>query len=229
MGPTLLATIWTLIAISGIFLALRVYCRLSRARSLWWDDIILIASWVCILVTDIITTWLVVALNFGVHSWDFDFINNLNAMLLPLLVRGTFSITALAWSKTAFAITLLRLTDGWTKRIVWFLLVTINISLGLSALLPWVSCTPLKGAWLAFEPGKKCWDQKVMLHYNIFSGAYSAAADVALALLPWSFLRTLQMKRKEKIGAGVAMSMGILYVLAQVPCLPQRELIILPI
>lgn len=214
MGPALLATIWTLIALSGLFLALRVYCRLSRARTLWWDDGILIASWVCLLVTDILTSWLVVAINFGVHSWDFDFVNDLNKMLLPILVRGTFSITALAWSKTAFAITLLRLTDGWTKKIVWFLIITINLSLGLSALLPWVSCTPLKGAWVATEPGKKCWDQNVMLSYNIFSGAYSAAADVALALLPWSFLRSLQMKKKEKVGAGIAMSMGILYVSA---------------
>lgn len=213
MGPALLATIWTLIAISGIFLALRVYCRLSRARSLWWDDSILIASWFCILVTDIITTWLVLNVNWGVHSWDFDFVNNMPKMLLPLVVRGTFSITALAWSKTAFAITLLRLTDGWTKKIVWFLIVTINLFLGLSAMLPWLSCTPLKGAWSSV-PNTKCWDKSVMLNINLFSGAWSAAADVALALLPWSFLRSLQMKKKEKVGAGVAMSMGILYVSA---------------
>lgn len=220
MGPTLLATLWTLIVISGIFLALRVYCRLSRARSLWWDDSLLIASWVCILVTDIITTWLVVNVNWGVHSWDFDFVNNLGKMLLPLVVRGTFSITALAWSKTAFAVTLLRLTDGWTKKTVWFLIITINVFLGLSAMLPWLSCTPLKGAW-ASVPNTKCWDKKVMLYINIFSGAWSAAADVALALLPWSFLRSLQMKNKEKVGAGVAMSMGILYVSA---CLSRRNM-----
>jgi hypothetical protein len=45
-GPGLNATIWTLIAISSIFLALRVYCKFSRHRGLWWDDWILIASWV---------------------------------------------------------------------------------------------------------------------------------------------------------------------------------------
>ena len=209
MGPTLVASIWTLIAVSAIFLGLRVYCRLSRARSLWWDDHLLIASWLLIMGGDIITTWMVAACDFGVHSWDFDF-TNFDKMSLPLLVRATFSITALAWSKTAFGITLLRLTDGWTKRIVWFLIVTINISLGLTAMLPWLSCTPIRAAWTFNEPNKKCWDQSVMLNYNIFSGAYSAAADVALALLPWSFLRTLQMKRKEKIGAGIAMSTGIM-------------------
>jgi hypothetical protein len=33
--------------------------------------------------------------------------------------------------------------------------------------------------------------------------------DITLALLPWKFLWGLQMKRKEKIGVGIAMSMGI--------------------
>jgi hypothetical protein len=31
---------------AAVFLALRVYCKLSRRRSLWWDDHFLIASWV---------------------------------------------------------------------------------------------------------------------------------------------------------------------------------------
>jgi hypothetical protein len=40
--------------------------------------------------------------------------------------------------------------------------------------------------------------------------AYSAAADVALSLLPWKLLSGLQMRKREKIGVGIAMSMGIL-------------------
>lgn len=42
--------------------------------------------------------------------------------------------------------------------------------------------------------------------------AYSATSDFVLALLPWTLLIGLQMKRAEKIGVGVAMSMGFLYV-----------------
>lgn len=38
--------IWLLIALSGLFLALRVYCKFLRHRGLWWDDNLLIASWV---------------------------------------------------------------------------------------------------------------------------------------------------------------------------------------
>ncbi len=45
-APRLLASIWTLALISTVFLALRIYCRLLRHTSLWWDDGILIAAWV---------------------------------------------------------------------------------------------------------------------------------------------------------------------------------------
>lgn len=46
-GPKLNAIIWTLTALSGMILGLRVYCRLSRRKGLWWDDGFLIAAWVC--------------------------------------------------------------------------------------------------------------------------------------------------------------------------------------
>jgi hypothetical protein len=45
-GPKLFASIWTLGFIATVFLGLRVYCRLLRRQHLWWDDVILIASWV---------------------------------------------------------------------------------------------------------------------------------------------------------------------------------------
>jgi hypothetical protein len=40
--------------------------------------------------------------------------------------------------------------------------------------------------------------------------AYSGVMDIVLALLPWSIVWNLQMKKKEKIGVAVAMSMGVL-------------------
>jgi hypothetical protein len=54
-----------------------------------------------------------------------------------------------------------------------------------------------------------CWDPTVTLNYNIFASAYSALTDITLAMLPWKFLWSLQMKRSEKMGVGLAMSMGV--------------------
>lgn len=45
-GPQLNFTIWFLVALSSLFLAVRIYCKALRNRGLWWDDHVLIASWV---------------------------------------------------------------------------------------------------------------------------------------------------------------------------------------
>lgn len=40
------AGIWTLCLTATLFLALRLWCKIDRKHGLWWDDYILIASWV---------------------------------------------------------------------------------------------------------------------------------------------------------------------------------------
>jgi hypothetical protein len=147
-------------------------------------------------------------LGYGKHIWDFNVLENMPRLLIPINAAGTFSVTSAIWSKTSFGITLLHLTDGWAKKVTWFIIITMNIAMGLSALFPWVNCTPVYKAWDMFAVGS-CWDPSVTVHYNIFSGVYSACSDFALAMLPWQFIWGLQMKKKEKIGVGIAMSMGI--------------------
>ena len=159
-------------------------------------------------LVDVGLTTFLVKMNYGKPLQFFN-PQDLPRFILAMAVRATFAITSIAWSKTGFAITLLRLTDGWTKKFVWFLLVTINIFLGLSALFQWVKCTPIQASWDITVQGT-CWTEKTQLGYNLFSGAWSAGADFILALLPWKLLAHLQIQRKEKIGAGIAMSMGIL-------------------
>lgn len=45
-GPKVNTAVWCLFAFATIFLGLRVYCKFRRNRGLWWDDYVLIASWV---------------------------------------------------------------------------------------------------------------------------------------------------------------------------------------
>jgi len=81
--------------------------------------------------------------------------------------------------------------------------------MGCSALFNWIHCTPVQKTWDFFVPGT-CWDYSIVVNYNIFSASYSAAMDITLALIPWKLIMGLQMKKKEKFGAAVAMSMGVL-------------------
>ena len=45
-GPLIVGVSWTLCGVSGFFLGLRLYAKISRRHPLWWDDHTLIFSWV---------------------------------------------------------------------------------------------------------------------------------------------------------------------------------------
>lgn len=208
-GPHLVRTIWVLIGFSLIFLLLRVYAKFIRHRGLWWDDYILIGSWLCITTESAMLTY-ATTLGYGKHTWDIVFDPAvLEKMFLSISIGGSLSLTAATWSKTSFALTLLRLTDGRLKQFIWFCIISMNIAMGLSALFPWVQCTPVEKAWHPFMPEGSCWDPKVIMKYNIFSASYSALMDLTLALLPWKLIWGLQMKPKEKVGVAIAMSCGV--------------------
>jgi len=46
MGPLMKIVCWALVAVSGLFLVLRLYCKFLKHRGLWWDDHVLVMAWV---------------------------------------------------------------------------------------------------------------------------------------------------------------------------------------
>jgi hypothetical protein len=70
------------------------------------------------------------------------------------------TLTALSWTKTAFAVTLLRLTTDGTRKFVWFIIVSLQITMGFSAAVPWIQCNPIAKTWEPMLPGS-CWANKV--------------------------------------------------------------------
>ncbi|KAK4227352.1 hypothetical protein QBC38DRAFT_499480 [Podospora fimiseda] len=209
-GPKVLAVTWSLWCFAGAFLATRIYCKRGSGRRLWWDDHFLLASQAIHLVSACLMTKLVVSFDYGKHPWDIP-----NASPIPTsdnilvqMTRATCIITATSWSKTAFAITMLRFFTGRASWLIWFIIISMNLALGVCALVPWVSCIPLHKSWNLTIEGT-CLPFSVPLILAYVSGAYSAACDLVLAMLPWAILSNLSMGLKEKLGVGVAMSMGV--------------------
>ncbi|KAG7286887.1 hypothetical protein NEMBOFW57_009205 [Staphylotrichum longicolle] len=194
-GPMLLGVSWGLTALASAFLGLRLYCKLNIRRGLWWDDWILIAAWCTIVATDATTTVLVNDFNYGMHDWDLNIYNPPRFMVI-IYSRATLSITAAVWTKTAFALTLLRLTTGMTKAFVWFIIISMNIAMGFAAMVP----DSMQAASQGLDHG--------LAGHLLGSSSYSAAMDFTLAILPWTFMWNIALRRKEKIGVVVAMSMG---------------------
>lgn len=208
-GPSIISSTATLTVLCTLFLALRIYCKLSRSRGLWWDDHFLVVSW----VTLVISTGFSIANARNGFGHHFLFILQTNPASLPSLslysyIAGTFSVLAAVLSKTSFAITLLKLSTGWMKGFVWFSIVTMNLTMGWLAILPWASCSPVAKLWFIDLPGS-CWSPKVYSYYGMVAAAYSGIMDIVLAFLPWLTIRKLQMKKTEKVGVAVAMCMGV--------------------
>ncbi|GAB1317461.1 hypothetical protein MFIFM68171_07671 [Madurella fahalii] len=206
VGPQINFTIWLLTALSAAFLALRVYCKFLRHRGLWWDDHVLIASWLSLVASSAFVSQSI-NLGFGRPLSQFNF-DDLEIFLLFSNLAGTFSILAALWSKTSFAITVLRISSGWVKVLVWFIILTVNGSLGVAIAITWGQCTPIEKIWRPSLEGE-CWPKGTQIQYNIFTAIYSGAMDIVLAVLPWKIIWTLTMNKKEKFGVLVAMSMGV--------------------
>ncbi|KAF5624447.1 integral membrane protein pth11 [Fusarium sp. NRRL 52700] len=111
-------------------------------------------------------------------------------------------------SKTSFAITLYRIaTNAWMKYFLIFIIVTINVSMNLVWIFGFAKCTPLERVWNPDVPGT-CWDKSKLLTFQLFAAYYSAILDFVLALLPWVILMRMTMRRRERLGVAVAMSLG---------------------
>src|SRR3954447_10597928 len=83
----------------------------------------------------------------GMHWEDMDYtkIPNINLLSYP---AGFCTILGTAWSKTSFAITLLRLPiSRWMKWFIWFIIITVNLVLGFTAATMFVSCWPVEKTW----------------------------------------------------------------------------------
>ncbi|KAK4446107.1 hypothetical protein QBC34DRAFT_441078 [Podospora aff. communis PSN243] len=215
-GPLLNLSIWTLSGASTGFLGLRLWAKVQRGRCLWYDDYFLVAAWASLIVSCIVQS-VSVQLGFGK---EFGAIapELVGTARLISVIAGFFLILAACWSKTSFAITLLRISHGWPKRLVIFVICSINFFFVASGVIHWAQCWPLRLLWEQELEGE-CLPIQIVNGYNMFVAAYSGLMDIALAMLPWIIFRTgdnpaldseaNRLHRKEKIGISVAMSMAV--------------------
>ncbi|KAI0837562.1 hypothetical protein F5Y06DRAFT_270757 [Hypoxylon sp. FL0890] len=209
LGPNLNAGLWVCSSLACSFLSLRLYCKIKRHVSLQYDDYLLVVSWM-IQVTCSILVSINVAAGFGKRTEDVIAENgpeNIVPITLKETIVGFLMTLSAAWSKTSFAVTLLRITKGQIKTLLWMIIITMNVFMTVGALSLFFQCSPVAKSWDQDIPGA-CWHEFNTIA-GMFSSGYSALMDFVLALLPWPLILHLKMKTKEKIGVAVAMSMGI--------------------
>jgi hypothetical protein len=202
----LIASCWFLAISSGILLFLRTYCKVWRSRGLWFDDHLLLASWVALAIAVSVNTY-IVSLGFGSHIETISD-ENLKKISLSTIMVAAFGIMSTTLSKSSFAITLYRISmDQWMKYLLIFIMVTINISMNLVWIFGLVKCSPFAKVLDGKVEGT-CWDKNKLVKFQLFAAYYSAALDFVLALLPWQILMGMSLRRRERLGVTVAMSLG---------------------
>lgn len=152
-----------------------------------------------------ITTY---AVSQGLGTHDGSGLNDPSTMQFLIAISITFGSLGAAWSKTSFAITLLRITSKWVKVGLWVIVATLNIFMTFSAIIPYIWCTPASKGWSPTIQGT-CWDRKVTIRYSMFAAGYSAGMDIILAIVPWTVIMKLNMALKEKLGVAICMSLAV--------------------
>lgn len=93
------------------------------------------------------------------------------------------------------------------KIILWISISILGLLAALEVIGLFVQCVPFQANINPYLP-KECHFDVDMVAY--FLTGYGAFLDFFLAALPWYFLSSLQIKRKEKITICVSLSAGIL-------------------
>jgi hypothetical protein len=82
---------------------------------------------------------------------------------------GLFAILAAMFSKISFALTLLRITESRIRILLWFIITSVGLALGGSALIAWIQCTPISRNW-DFTVEGTCWNHQVYIAYGAAAG-----------------------------------------------------------
>ena len=147
----------------------------------------------------------------GQHFENLNLVDFVYATKLSVFAQF-FAVISIAIAKTSFCVTLLRLASSkWQTILIWAITITVNLFIWLGAIFVLVSCSPVAKLWDPSIPGT-CWDFVPFHSFGIFIGVYSAFTDFLLALFPWVLVWHLRMRRLEKAGICIAMSMGVLCV-----------------
>ncbi|KAF7715364.1 Uncharacterized protein PECH_001429 [Penicillium ucsense] len=210
-GPKILVVCWILVIVPGLILGLRVYCKVMLSRGFGWDDATILLAWTLQLIY---TAMITQSVHLGVVGKHVNSIPDRDAIpeaLKLVYISFVIIIIGCVLSKTSFALTLLRIvTKTWMKVLLWHIIISMNAIMWLCAICYLIQCSPTAALWdTRLMKTAKCWPNIVFEAIALAAGAYSGLMDLVLALLPWPVIWKLQMRRREKFGIALAMSMGI--------------------
>lgn len=102
----------------------------------------------------------------GRHYADLD-VDSIVAVSLFSMCAGFGSILATCWSKTSFALSLLRISTGRMRILIWAIIIGVNLVLGTNGLVQWIQCWPIQKRWY-YDMEGSCFPSQIVQNYNTF-------------------------------------------------------------
>ncbi|CRG88300.1 hypothetical protein PISL3812_05329 [Talaromyces islandicus] len=204
--PELLGVIITTLALGGIFVLARVISRVCIKPIFGWDDGLIVITWFIILGYNV-AVFVSISYGYGKH------IHDLSPEQIRLAVRaevvGQFlAICSFPSGKASIAYLLQRIFPGIKLRwFLWSFVAANAIFFYLDAILILAQCQPVAFQWDSSIKGS-CWSPNVVIDWGFLTGVVGAITDLVFAIVPWFYIKNLHINLKEKIGVGVALSMG---------------------
>jgi hypothetical protein len=197
--------LWSLFTGATIFLALRIWVKLSWRHGLWYDDYILIVSWVVLLANNSLIVHQFATgyvLEDSTKKWD-------DRMHILINISSCGTLVGQALTKTAFGVTLLRICNRRQAYIIWFCIATMNMYMISKVILQWakVCGKPSYQNWYRLD---FCIDWRFRDDFKEGGNIYNIIMDFVFATIPWLIARRLGLRRTEKIGLCITMSLGII-------------------
>ncbi|KAK4095818.1 hypothetical protein N658DRAFT_459748, partial [Parathielavia hyrcaniae] len=211
----ILAALWSMVAVSGAFISLKTVAKRRRRMRLWWDDYLMLISWLCLGVGSVFLTDATMH-GLGRHIQLLD-TDERSALLRSGHVGAVLTMASSAWSKVSFALFLLRISSSgcteWIRRGIWGIIVSLNAMLAVTITMTLISCRPTEKIWRPEIEGT-CLDDSVKVFWVMALAVYSGVADLILAFLPWKIIWCLPVQRRDKVGLVAVMSLGIFAAMA---------------
>ncbi|KAI1850491.1 hypothetical protein JX265_013383 [Neoarthrinium moseri] len=196
------AGIWTLFSGATLFLSFRIWCKVRRHYGLWYDDWILLVSWLVLLATDILITY-EMATGYVSKDWD-------DRMLVLISISSCGTTMGQTWSKSAFAVTLLRMSNTWQRTVLWIGILTLNVFMVLKIFVSWAEYCGKSHYQNYWRMQGFCVDYNFMKSAKRVGNIWNIIMDFVLALFPWMLTWRLNISKWEKIGLCGTMSLGII-------------------
>ncbi|EOA86674.1 uncharacterized protein SETTUDRAFT_134923 [Exserohilum turcica Et28A] len=191
---------WTLLALSTIFLAWRIAYGFAQRRRFMLSDYLLIIAAI-LNIAAITVAQIVVDNGLGRHIQDPTVLPNIMTYVYYLWITQVLNIIAMAFLKWAICAWLLVLNFSRVyQAVIWLSILMVTALNFLAPVLTLFGCTPFERNWNILYKGKShCW-AKSSIQLSYTQGISNILTDVVYMAAPLIYLSRIQISRRTQWG-----------------------------